>query len=380
MSKKRKLILLVVGILVACLLAAYRIDQLGWFHGNAYYAAAARVLVLEDCDRDFRTPPFEDAVITFAKGRPVRKLTGLSIAETVGACRSLSVAGNGHFLTVCENVAHTLTAYELNTGQPLWSVKGDFTSAISARNGIVYALASDGTIYGKEILAIGQDGRVLKQAAVGGFDVALDEDRNALWLVGKDIKRCDLEFKVLQQLKPIGWCAVSVAVNRDGSVWLAERQHPDVARSTNRIFKVSPAGQVLKSVGLPFSPTCLRVNRSDGTVWVTGGEAHKSVGQRVLDATEKRTGRLPLGKKVREFLTRYRVSSKTRAYSENGALQFELRHGAFSLELDPADGSVWLGGNQNIYHYSGQGTLIGKYNGLAADQKYIALLPAPNQP
>jgi hypothetical protein len=342
----------------------------------------AGVLVLEDRDSDFGTPPFEDAIVLFeSNGKRVDKATGLDIAETVGGCRSLSVAPDGRFFTVCENVGNQLSAYQLNTGERLWTLKGesfsasDFTSATVSPDGLVYALTSDGTICGKQTLVIDQKGRVVREASVGGFDLALDNDSKVLWLVGKNIKKCDLALKILVEINSIGWCAVSVDLNRDGSVWVAERQHPDVAQSTNRIFKVSPAGSVINSVGLPFSPTCLRVDRSDGSVWVTGAKGEKSAASRVLDSIEKRTGHLPIGKKLRDFATRARAWYGTYRYDSNGALLCKIDRGGFSLDIEQTGGSVWIGGSEKVYHYSRQGKILGYSRGGSSNQKYVVVVP-----
>jgi hypothetical protein len=340
----------------------------------------AGVLVLEDSDSDFRIPPFEDRVILFeSNGKAVDKVTGLNICETVGGCRSLSVAPDGSFFTVCESVGHQLSAYKLNTGERLWTLKGEFTSATVSPDGLVYALTSGdaipGGIYGKQTLVIDPKGLVVRQALVGGFDPAVDAERKVLWLAGKNIKKCDLELKLLSEISSIGWCAVSLDLDRDGSVWVAERQHPDVAQSTNRIFKVSPAGSVLNSVGLPFSPTCLRVDRSDDSVWVTGGEAEKSATSRVLDSIEKRTGRLPIGKSLREFAMRPRVWSGTHRYDSHGALQRKIDRGGFSLDIEQTDGSVWIGGREKVYHYSRQGKILGRSRGKSSNQKFVVIVP-----
>ena len=146
-------------------------------------------------------------------------------------------------------MGNQLSAYQLNTGERLWTLKREFTSATVSPDGLVYALTSGdaipGGIYGKQTLVIDPKGQVVRQALVGGFDAALDAERKVLWLAGKNIKKCDLELKVLFEINSIRWCAVSVDLNRDGSVWVAERQHPDVAQSTNCILKISPAGSVL---------------------------------------------------------------------------------------------------------------------------------------
>lgn len=357
------------------------------FQGYGILTSAAGVLVLEDSDSDFRTPPFEDAVLMFGSdGKTLRKVSDLNICQTVGGCRSLSMAMDGRFLTVCENVGNQVTAYQLNTGERLWSLKGksvsasEFTSATPSPDGVVYALASDGTIYGSQTLAIDQTGRVIRQTPVGGFDLALDAERRVLWLVGKNVKKCDLELNVLLEMNQIGWCAVSVDLDGDGSIWVAEREHPNVAQSTNRILKISSTGQVLKAVGLAFSPSCLRVDRSDGSVWVTGGAARETAMKRFLDSIEKRTGKLPTGKLVRDFLRRPRVWSKTHKYDQNGVLQSEISCGGFSLDIDQTDGSVWIGGSEQVYRYSRQGTILGRSGGASSNQKYIVVVPGNGQP
>ena len=313
--------LLALGVLLIALLPVYWSGDGGLFDRKGFGSSAHGVLVLEDCDSDYTTPPFEDAVMVFdPNGKPVRKVTGLNICETVGGCRSLSVSKDGRFFTVCENVAHKLTAYEMNTGERLWSLDGEFTAATVSQTGFIYALASAGTIYGNQLLQIDQAGRVRRQAVIGGFDLAMDDERKALWLVGNKIKKCNLECTVLFEINSIRWCAVSVDLARDGSAWVAEREHSQVAGSTNRLIQISPEGKTLKAVGLPFTPFCLRVDRADGSVWITGEKIQNSAAGRMLGTIETRTGHLPIGKKFREFLMRPRVWSITRKYDMKGAL------------------------------------------------------------
>ena len=203
------------------------------------------ILVLEDCDDDFKTPPFEDAVIAFGpNGKSSRLVTNLNTCQTIGGSRCLSVSRDGRFFVVCEIVGKHLRAYETQTGKQLWSVDGEFTAATVAQDGRVYAVISSGTIYGERTVIIDQAGRITNTANIAGFDMALDEKREVLWLVGKTIKRCTLDLKILQEIKPIGWCASSVDVNSDGSIWVAERDHPDVRQSTNRLLRIDSNGQI----------------------------------------------------------------------------------------------------------------------------------------
>src|SRR5436309_15813035 len=65
------------------------------------------VLVLDNCDADFKTPPFEDAVIAFGPNvKPFRIVTNLNVCQTVGGSRSLCVSHDGRFL-VCARTSAT---------------------------------------------------------------------------------------------------------------------------------------------------------------------------------------------------------------------------------------------------------------------------------
>jgi outer membrane protein assembly factor BamB len=337
---------------------------------------AGRILLMQDSDRDFKLAPFEDPVIAYgSNGKTTRKVGDLNLCQTVGGSRSLSVAPNGRFFVVTENVGNKITAYETDTGKRLWSLDGGYTAAIVASNGLVYALFSAGLIYGDKLVTIDQ-GKIVKEAKLGGFDIVLDSEHNALWLTGADIKKCDLELTQLQQLDPIPWCGVSVDVNADGSVWVAEREHRDVKGSRDRLLKISPGGEIIKTVDLKFSPACLRVDRGDGSVWVTGGMWRPPLGARILEKIEKRTGRIRIGKPVRDFLTRGGGSNWTHKYDANGTLLHEIKRGGFTIDIDRTDGSLWIAGPTKVYHYSRHAEKLGQAGGVAADeQKYIAVVP-----
>jgi len=336
---------------------------------------AAKFLILDDCDTDFRTPPFEDAALVFdANGKTLRKLGDLNICQTIGGCRALSLAADGRVFVVCQNVGDKLAAYETDTGKRLWGIDGKFNSATISPAGTIYALTSSGTIYGEKTLIVNQGGQIVKEAKVGGFDLVLDSGREALWIVGKKITKCDLDLNLLLEADGISWCAVSVDVDAEHSVWVAERQHPNVAQSRNRILKIAPGGWTKKVVDLKLDPFCLRVDRADGSVWVTGIEVRPQLTERVLDSIEKRSGRLEIGKGARDLLTKPHVLYKTQKYDASGMLLHEIDHGGHSLDIDQADRSVWIAGDK-VYHYSSKGAALSRFTGVSVEQKYIAVVP-----
>ena len=362
---------------VSGMIAAFWGDRIvDWF--QAPDPALSRILVLADCDEDFRTPPFDDQVFAFdPRGQATPKVRGLNICETIGGPRMLTTSTDGRMFLVCENFGNHLTAYDTQTGARLWRLDGEFTSATVAPDGTTYAVISSGTIYGDQLVVIDQKGEITNKAKLGGQDIVLDPERRVLWSVGSDIKKCALDLTLLRNMIPIPWCAVSLDVNPDGSIWVAERQHSQVSLSSNRLLHVSASGMwITKAMELDFTPVCLRVDRSDGSFWVTGTGGGKSVSERVLEKIEKRTGRLPLGK-LRAVLTRSRFWTRTHKYDAEGKLLCKINHGGDTLDIDRTDGSIWIAGRQKIFHYTRNGKRISRFPGVAGDQTHIVVVPAP---
>jgi hypothetical protein len=333
----------------------------------------ARILVLDDADEDFRALHPKDCVYAFPNGKRIRKITDLNIAQTIGGGRSLSSAPNGEFFVACENVAHHITACGTQTARRLWRLDGVFNTATVSRDGLVYALTS-ADIYGDEAIVINTNGVIKTRAKIGGFDLVLDEQRKALWTVGAKIKKCDLDLNPLWEGNLIGWCAVSVDLNSDGSVWVAEREHPNVNGSQDRLLKISPDGALLKDLKLDFSPMCLRVNPADGSIWVTGRGYRDSKSGRMLNWIEKRIGHLPIGKGARDFLMRGHTWSRTDRRDREGNLLQRFKEGGHSIAIDPADNSVWAAGYGNLRHYSSDGAKRGHLGGLSKSQSYVTVL------
>lgn len=331
-------------------------------------AEGARILVLDNCDSDFKTPPFDDRVMLLTPdGKVANRIGGFNVCQQIGGARAVAASEDGRFFVVCEEVGNRITAYETSTGSKLWSVSRpeNMTSAAVA-GGLVYALESDGKIYGNGVVVIDSAGNIVRQAKVAGFDIAVDPNAGCLWLVGGDIKKCDMDLQVIWTKEVVQWCASSVDVNPDGSVWVTERKHPNVG-GQNRLLKLSPRGHIAQSIPLDISPMCVRVDSSDGAVWVTGIYLRETTWP-----TLSLRRWPPFGKKVT-----YRFEgSRTYKYSAQGKLLFETKRGGYSLALDPSDGSAWIGGESKLLHCARNGTVLGAYGGVSGDQKWVAVVPA----
>jgi hypothetical protein len=287
-------------------------------------AQPPRILVLDNCDPDYKYPPFNDVVLLInEKSEVINRINGLNICPNIGGNRAVSISDDGRFFVVCENVADKITAYDLSTGNEMWSLPGKFRSAATTR-GVTYALTSDVTIYGDAITAIDSRGNIIKQSKqANGFDIAVDPNANCLWLVGGDIKKCNMDLDIIQTIDPITWCAVSVDIGPDGSVWAAEREHIDVAGSKNRLLNISPEGEVLQNIQLnDLSPLCIRVNRSSGSVWVTG------IYSRVRKLLSFRQWP-PTWRKAHQY-----IGPGTHKYSPRGKLLLKIKRGGHSIDVD----------------------------------------------
>ena len=296
------------------------------------------VWILDNADPDNTSPPFDDTLTVISSdGSPINTVTGINITQTIGGCRRLAVSPDGAYtlVAIAGPPSPGLVRFQAS-GEERWSldrrvIAVDFLDAQHA-----YALTSTGTIYGEAILLIDpRDGTVLDEADQGGFDLVVDGGHEAIWIVGADIKKLNLAMERQLAIDPIGWSAVSVDFTSDGSAWVAERAHPDVPGSANRLLKISPDGSVVQTVPLDFSPSCVRVDRSDDSLWVAGGgEIHK--------------------------------------FGSGGAPILSIPGPSFTLCIDQFDGSVWAAGHAGrVAHYSSTGVELLSLTGFSGDQAWI---------
>lgn len=330
-------------------------------------ATKATLLVLDNCDsdNDHKTPPFGDAVFLLnSRGELVKEIHKLTIDWNFGGSRAISASEDGRLFAVCENVANKLTVYETATCRELWSLSGEFESAVFA-NGLVYALNRE------NVFAIDNTGTIVKHSRIGGLSFAVDLTHNCLWIVGLNIKKCNLDLQIIMMVDPIkGHGGVfSVDVNPDGSIWIAEQHIPEVNHSKNRLLKISPQARILKTVDLNFSPLCVHVGGSDGSVWITGTRRRRNFPKLDNDWPET----------LAELNDLIETETHTHKYDSEGKLLLNIAQGGYSIDLDPLDGSVWIAGRKKIWHYSSTGTNLATYEDVSDSQKWLAVVPEESE-
>jgi hypothetical protein len=325
-----------------------------------------RVLVLDNRDSNYKFPPFDDVVLLLNnKGEVINQINGLNICQNMGGNRAISVSDDGRFFIVCENVADKITAYDLTTGDEIWSLPGKFRSAAIAED-VTYVLGSseDDKKYRDEIVSIDSEGNIIKRSKEAkGFDIAVDPNANCLWLVGSDIKKYDMDLKVVKTIDPIIWYAVSVDICPDGSIWVAECEHIEVSGSQNRLLNISSKGNILQNIPLnDLSPSCVRVNRSDGSVWITG--IHLRIRRRLSFRQWP-----PSWRRIYVY-----IGPRTQKYSSEGKLLFEIKRGGHSIDVVQSDDSVWIADRTQLLHYSSDGKKLDTCDGVSDDHKWIAVV------
>ncbi|MFC1604188.1 hypothetical protein ACFL5F_04090 [Planctomycetota bacterium] len=329
--------------------------------------AGAMVLVLEDCDSDNKMSTFlhgDEVSLLNSKGNLVRKYHGLEIQNTYSGCKKISASEDGRFFVVCENTPGKLTMYETAKRRELWALWMDFESAVFA-NDLIYAVNRN------NVFAIDNKGTIVKHSRLGGFEIAIDLTHDCLWIVGFDVKKCnldlELQFKTKLTLDAHKTGAFSVDVSPDGSIWIAEQNHRQEYGSKNRLVKRSLYGSILKIVNLDFSPIGVRIDKYDGSVWTTGMIRERDF-SRIGDEWPDTLDEL-------NDLVITKIDTFTRKYDLEGNLIFEISEGGYSIELDQLDRSAWIAGKKNIWHYSDNGRNLASYTGSSDGQKWLAIVP-----
>jgi hypothetical protein len=329
--------------------------------------AGAMLLVLENSDSNNKmsTFPHGDVVsLLNSKGDLVKKYHGLEIQSTFIGCKKISASEDGRFFVVCENTPGKLTMYETASRRKLWTLWMDFESAVFA-NDLIYAVNRN------NVFAIDNKGTIVKHSRLGGFEIAVDPKHDCLWIVGFDVKKCnldlELQFKTKLTLDANKTGALSVDVSPDGSIWIAEQNIHQEYGSRNRLVKRSLYGGILNKIDLDFSPVRIRIDRFDGSIWTTGMRKERDfsiIGDKWPDTLNE----------LNE-LVKTEIETFTRKYDSEGNLIFEISEGGYSIELDQSDRSAWIAGKKNIWHYSANGWNLASYTSSSDSQKWLAIIP-----
>ena len=288
-------------------------------------AETPSVVVLDDSDEDFQeNRPHHDVLrILFKTDSGVRTtfLKEFNTCQTVGAAHGVAVDAARGRIYLCEQVSHRVTAVDFH-GRKLWQVaqiRAD-ALAVDSRTGNLWCSVGTDLAHG-ETVVLDTTGREVTTFPFRGIDIAYDSQTDSFWLVGYGITKLSREGKVLFRKPQEGWAYVSVAANpRDGSVWIVERAHPNVARSVNRLWHLAADGTTIKTWDLGEKPVFgVACEPMTGTAWVV------SLGSEILRFTAD-------GKELPPLPVRARA-----------------------IAISPATGQVWVTTETEVLQLDGAG-------------------------
>jgi beta-lactamase regulating signal transducer with metallopeptidase domain/thiol-disulfide isomerase/thioredoxin len=210
-------------------------------------AEPGEVVVLDDCDPNFdKDRAHSDGIrLLDSSGKELWQTDGLNNCETVGAVHGIALDRQRGRIYSRELVSHRVKAFDL-AGRNLWQIERICADslAVDEKTGNVWVSGGENLKNG-ETVVFDQQGNELATYPCHGIDIVYDAHTESMWLVGYEILKLNREGEVLFRKPAEGWCYVAASVNpADGSVWLAERSHPDVPQSRDRLWHLDSDGKV----------------------------------------------------------------------------------------------------------------------------------------
>lgn len=288
-------------------------------------------LVLDNSDPDYDgTKPHHDGLrLLSTTGAELWAVTDLHTGGSVGGSHSIALDAARGRIYVCESAAKRIAAFRID-GQRLWQVEqveAD-TLAIDDKTGNLWS-SEGGMLNDGETVVFDTEGNEVAAYPFRAIDLAYDPHDQAIWLAGYETIKLSREGKVLFRQRVDGWCCASVSVNpNDGSVWLAERQHPDTPRSTNRVWHLNSDGSLRHKIDvgefLLFGVACVpRI----GGAWITG---------------------------LRDGL---RIISPAGEVGES----LPLTMTAYTASVSVATGAVWVAGEKEVLQFDPAGKILMRF-------------------
>jgi hypothetical protein len=235
--------------------------------------AAGGVIVLDDCDPEYRgKATYEDNLTFLAPSGKLRaRVSGLNVCEEIGSPSRIAVDAGRKRVWVLETVGDRLLQYNLDGKEQLAirDVKGS-ALAVDPASGNVWVAAGIGQLGKSRIEVYDGKGKRLATHRVNAYDLAYDPKSKAMWAVEKQLVKLSLDGKVLVRKDVASWCAVSLAVNpTTGDVWAVSRLYAK-DRGKNALMCFDGEGKPRHTIDLgdEANPFRVAVNARDGSVWV----------------------------------------------------------------------------------------------------------------
>jgi DNA-binding beta-propeller fold protein YncE len=232
------------------------------------------ILILDNCDDQYQgKQAYQDNLTLLDRtGKQLFRVSGFNNCESIGSSRMVVADGARKCMWVIENVAHRIRRFDL-TGKETLAIPGVHGSAIAVdpETGNVWALAGEGAIGKGKTVVYNDKGKEVASYGISGWDIAYDRKAKAFWIAERKLTKITAaKGEVVCSVDISTWCASSVAVDpRSGAVWVAVREHTQVAGSSNRLLKLDADGKELVAIDLgQKNPFRVSVDPKNGSVWV----------------------------------------------------------------------------------------------------------------
>ena len=259
--------------MVVLIVAYYHGEIRAWY--LSWHWRQIAVVVLDNCDPNFKGQgPHGDAIRFLTEdGTEKFVLAGLNNAESVGCNHRVVLDPDRFRVYVCEDVKQRVSAID-SSGKLLFAseIVDARAMAVDPQTGNLWCLVGRSFDKG-EAMVLDLDGNHVATHPINGIDIAYSPYDQTFWAVGYPITKFDREGRILVQKPRKGWARVCVAPDPgDGGVWVAERDHPNVSGSVNRLLRLDRKGDLLHEVPLGIrDPFTVAYDSENRLVWVGGG-------------------------------------------------------------------------------------------------------------
>jgi hypothetical protein len=284
------------------------------------------ILVFDDCDPKYRgKQTYEDNLTLIDSfGKKMFRLSGFNNCQSIGSNRAIAVDSVRKCIWVIENVAHRIRRFDF-TGKETGTINEIKGSAIAVdpSTGNVWALVGDGIGSGKTVV-FNDKGDQVASYDISGWDIVYDKKEKAFWIAERKLTKITAEKgKVLFSIPISRFCASSLDIDpTSGAVWVAVREHPQIAKSKNQLMKFDSEGENLVTIELENqSPSRVSVDPKSGAVWASLSE------------------------------------ETTKRFSAKGILEETLKVEAMAIQVDSAGSDVWIVTSEEIQKRTPKGEI-----------------------
>jgi hypothetical protein len=233
---------------------------------NPPVEARGAVFVVSDAKLDEEVTNEQNSLIAFDE--QLDEQWRMTIPQIYpGSSHSILLDRERSRLYLCDASSKQFTAFDLS-GMKIWQVSGIAAScaALDTKTGNIW-VSGGGSIQFGETAVLDPDGKELLSLPWNAIDSIYHPDTDTFWLIGKHLIIANRDGTLVHRSKVKGHSYKSISLDAEsGQVLIAERDHPDVAGSLNRLLIFNADGTKEKEIELGDSDPY-------AVEWVAGGTA-----------------------------------------------------------------------------------------------------------